>query len=282
MHAPSEKGGRMRGEETDCLSLSFLWYIVCSLFSFRVEDGTSRAGGFSDVLVQTRGYPLNPFRRVRVARKRFREGEDKMLENEVLALSRLSSCQGVVRFLWRDGMDVFLEAAEGDLFDLISSSPLSEEEAAKTGEGVREALLHIHFFGVAHMDVKPENVLLFGTKERRVVKLCDFNLSFVDPPPVAKGGKGSRSYSAPEVFGEGGFDPFAADAWSLGVLVFASLTGVLPFSNTETCPRYASFRRRGSFLSHPCGEVLEKKIVSLLSTDPGERLSKLRGESFLP
>ena len=114
-----------------------------------------------------------------------------------------------------------------------------------------------------------------------MAKLCDFNLSLVDPPPLVRGGKGSRGYASPEISSGQEFDPFAADAWSLGVLLFASMTGLLPFSNSANCPRFIGYKRRGHLHTFPCSKELGAKMVSLLCLDPEKRLFYLRNVPLL-
>ena len=97
-----------------------------------------------------------------------------------------------------------------------------------------EALAHAHANGIFHRDLKPSNILL--APDGRPLRL-DFNLSVDDRRPVWKVG-GTLPYMAPEELsalcesrnGDGPprYDP-RSDLFSLGVIVYELLAGVLPF-----------------------------------------------------
>ena len=66
--------------------------------------------------------------------------------------------------------------------------------------------------------------------ETNSIKLIDFGLSTtlgVCLDPV-----GSRSYCAPEVWDEA-YDPFVADAWSLGICLFSMKLAFFPFERAH-------------------------------------------------
>jgi serine/threonine protein kinase len=44
---------------------------------------------------------------------------------------------------------------------------------------------------------------------------------------------GTPSYMAPEILSDNKYEPFGADIWSLGVLLFTLLTGAPPFKSKE-------------------------------------------------
>jgi serine/threonine protein kinase len=55
---------------------------------------------------------------------------------------------------------------------------LSAADVVVMGADIAEALLHVHLRGLAHKDVKPQNILLGRDQQGRLrAKLCDFDLA---------------------------------------------------------------------------------------------------------
>merc|ERR1719421_2541691 len=139
---------------------------------------------------------------------------------------------------------IFMElAGGGELFDQVidrGANAMSEDIARGFFTQLIDGLAYCHLAGVAHRDLKLENVLL---NEAGVLKLIDFGLSHVYPRLADKETVdrskplrdvcGSKSYAAPEVLASIGYDGYAADMWSLGVCLFAMLSGFFPLDEAS-------------------------------------------------
>lgn len=141
-----------------------------------------------------------------------------------------------------------------------------------------ECLMHLHHLHLAHLDIKPDNFLIFGDQ----VKLADFNTS----RDIRRGQKMKKSYgnllfAAPETLNcdQEGYDPFKADVWALGALFFIFLTGKMLFGNLENnnCEHSTSIYER-KILEHQIDfESVQKEhrylLTKMLERKPENRLS---------
>jgi calcium-dependent protein kinase len=91
------------------------------------------------------------------------------------------------------------------------------------------AVSHIHRIGIVHRDLKPENFIFSTRKSTQELKLVDFGLSnkFSNKFDKLHSTVGTPFYVAPEVL-RGTYDS-KCDLWSVGVMLFAMLSGELPF-----------------------------------------------------
>ena len=116
------------------------------------------------------------------------------------------------------------------LKDLIQRDErLNPEEAVRILIQICDALAHAHSQNVIHRDIKPQNIMLTG--EGRV-KVADFGIARAAADATITYGRsllGSVYYSSPEQARGSSTDP-KSDVYSLGVLFYEMLTGVVPFS----------------------------------------------------
>jgi hypothetical protein len=114
---------------------------------------------------------------------------------------------------------------------------LKPYEVLDIGAQVAEALHYSHQRGIVHRDIKPENVMVTREGDEWRAKLMDFGIAL--GPKDSRMTKsdiivGTLAYLPPESILDSSSSP-AADIYSLGVVLFESLSGKLPFSgDTQT------------------------------------------------
>jgi len=127
--------------------------------------------------------------------------------------------------------------AGGDLFDrFMHSGTIAERLVAEITSQVASALKYAHGRGIAHRDLKLENICFVNRDPRAChVKVIDWGLGRYFGASRMKSNVGSMTFSAPEVLNhEAGNDGYtsACDIWSLGVIAYVVLCGRPPFSGS--------------------------------------------------
>lgn len=115
----------------------------------------------------------------------------------------------------------------GDLFKVITTSEISKDDVLRIFMQVVDAVAYLHDKGIAHMDLKLENIFV---DDENNAKLADFGCC--ETPESRKRrieNKGTLYYAAPEMFENGSFDNRPADIWSLGILLYALFFKHLPW-----------------------------------------------------
>ncbi|XP_054554160.1 MAP/microtubule affinity-regulating kinase 4-like [Talpa occidentalis] len=145
---------------------------------------------------------------------------------------------------------------------------LGEREARPLFRQILAALSYCHAKGIAHRDVRPENILL--TREGKV-KLVDFGLSVQAFNRALSRCCCRPEYRAPEVYLGQRYNGPKVDVWSLGVLLYRMLTGKLPFR----APHLPAVRVRvlGAYLQlpHYLTEQCQDLLAKMLEKDPWRR-----------
>ena len=123
------------------------------------------------------------------------------------------------------GVHLMLQFCAGG--DLVGKQ-LGDAEARRMARGILRACARAHALGIAHMDVKPANVLLNTDGEDEYL-LCDWGISRTSSTKPAYGAaaKGSPVYCAPETLRS--IYTSASDVWSVGTTVYQVLAGRHPF-----------------------------------------------------
>lgn len=110
---------------------------------------------------------------------------------------------------------------------MLTEARFGEAAAQRMFVQVATAVRYCHKNSIIHRDIKLDNVLL---DDDDVCKLCDFGVSrALSPHKVIQEQCGTPAYLAPEIVQDEGYSGFKADVWSLGVLLYVLVSGVMPF-----------------------------------------------------
>jgi hypothetical protein len=155
-------------------------------------------------------------------------------EREALAARRLRHDRCVRAYdVGHDGSHVYIayEYVPGrTLREVIRSGAVADEDAVEVAAQVLDALAHAHRAGIVHRDVKPANILL-EDRDGLAIRLLDFGLAQFDGADTltAVGDvPGTLAYIAPERLDGGEASP-ESDVWSVGVLLWETLSDRHPF-----------------------------------------------------
>lgn len=139
---------------------------------------------------------------------------------------------------------------------------------------------HLHACGIIHRDIKPENLLV---DKKGVVKIVDFNIC-VELETNAAGEEeavecwhGTPAFTPPECLqpDQKRVAGRPLDMWSLGVTLFATVVGQLPFS-AELLPELFENIRTESVVfpsNLTLSDDLKDLVAGLMTKDPLERLT---------
>ena len=177
---------------------------------------------------------------------------------------------------------IVLEYVAGESLSRILSreKKLPLERALKLTEEIADALDYAHGQGVIHRDIKPGNILV--TPEGRA-KVADFGIAKLNLAHFTIPGRvvGTPAYMAPEQLAGEGVDG-RSDLFSLGVILYAMVTGHSPFqgnSATTVCFKVAnSDPIAASALDMSLPPHLDAVIRRAMAKDPKERYQ--RGGEF--
>jgi len=169
----------------------------------------------------------------------------------------------------------------GELFDyLVERGELPQIEALKYFRQIVSGIEYCHSHLICHRDLKPENLLL---NHKKNIKLADFGMaSLMKEGTLLETSCGSPHYASPEVVTGSQYDGLQADIWSCGVILFALLTGRLPFDD-DNIRRLLGKVRSGKFVIPNSVPPLARDLISkMLVVDVEKRitLDKIRAHPW--
>lgn len=166
-----------------------------------------------------------------------------------------------------------MEFVDGvELFEyLVRRGALPSAEALNFFQQIICGLEYCHKRLICHRDLKPENILL----DRHLnVKIADFGMTSLSPPGAfLETSCGSPHYCDPMVVSGAKYDGLKADIWSCGVILYAMVTGRLPFDD-DNIQRLLKKVQVGNYhMPQHLPADLRNLIASMLTVDPDQRIT---------
>nr|XP_008989675.3 serine/threonine-protein kinase MARK2-like [Callithrix jacchus] len=170
----------------------------------------------------------------------------------------------------REACQLVLEYAEGgSLADWLEKNIMEEEEARGMFQQMLSAVSYLHYRRIAHRDLKPDNMLLDGKGN---IKIVDFGSATIyHEGQRLRAGHGTLPYMAPELFGAQGYECPAMDIWSLGVTLYQMVSNSLPFFAVSRFQLISLILSGQYVIRHYFSEGLKSLIKNLLISNPNER-----------
>ena len=180
---------------------------------------------------------------------------------------------------------IVMELLEGrTLREILSrEAPLETARATSIMLQASDAVAAAHQAGIIHRDLKPSNILITQSADQpAVVKVLDFGIAKFfagnddDADDLAQTNTviGTPRYMSPEQHGGGELTP-ATDVYSLGVILYEMLSGMVPFSGSTPAE---IAQKHANDMPHSPREVVaaipedvERIILHALEKQPSDR-----------
>ncbi|CAL1699251.1 unnamed protein product [Somion occarium] len=170
---------------------------------------------------------------------------------------------------------LILEYVEGgELFDfLVNRGKLGPLEALGYFKQIVYGLNYAHTFSIIHRDLKPENILIHSLNPP-LIKIADWGMAAFAPPSLQlETSCGSPHYASPEIVNGHKYTGTATDIWSCGVILYALLTGRLPFDDKNVRTLLGKVKM-GKYDMPPYLDPLAKDLLSrMLIVDVNKRIT---------
>ncbi|TKA51046.1 hypothetical protein B0A53_05841 [Rhodotorula sp. CCFEE 5036] len=211
-------------------------------------------------------------------RKKDQDRANKMLlgiEREIVIM-KLIEHPNVLRLLdvWETGSELYLimEYVEGgELFDyLVRRKRLHADEARHYFQQIISGVDYCHRFNICHRDLKPENLLLDSEKN---IKIADFGMAALEREGrLLETSCGSPHYASPEIVAGENYHGSSSDIWSCGIILYALLTGVLPFDHGDIRTLLSLVKRGEYYMPPELPTDAQDLIRKMLVVDPEKRI----------
>lgn len=195
-------------------------------------------------------------------RRLMKKIDQKHLKNEIKIMKSLHHLNITTLLGYLTDVDnhylIMEHASGGDLCDyILNNGACKESNGKKIVASILNATDYIHSKGVAHRDLKLDNILLSG-RCNFDIKIADFGLSTrVSGPRSLTTYCGTEGYMAPEILNGLKYDE-SVDMWSIGVIIYIIVTGYYPFASKNEYRNYFEMKKG----ENPLHKILIEKYIS--------------------
>jgi len=177
---------------------------------------------------------------VKILKKKKMDAEDFELYKREVEILKICQHPNIIRLLdcFENSEYIYI------VMEYLSGGPLlqyfkerkyklKEDRVKDIAHQISTALFYLKSFGIAHRDMKPDNIMMASNTDDGEIKLIDFGLSkIIGPKERSKDPFGTIPYAAPEIILRKPYS-HSVDIWSLGVTVFFLMTGFHPFDSHD-------------------------------------------------
>lgn len=161
----------------------------------------------------------------------------------------------------------------GDLLSYVKKrNKLTESVAKYIFRQIITSLDYTHCQNIVHRDIKLDNILLdiHGN-----IKICDFGVSkyIKARKEIMYDQCGTPAYIAPEILKGQGYEGPPVDFWSAGVVLYAMLSGTVPFKTTDMNELHRMILRGEYSQIEGVSKEANNLISSILEVDPRKRFT---------
>ena len=245
---------------------------------------------------------------VKIIPKKHTSGPDQepLFKREIAVLSEIDSPNVVKLYeYFEDSLNFYLilEYCPTSLQLMLQcQSALDPRFIKQIFANIVHGLLVLHQNGIAHLDIKPHNILIDSYNRAKII---DFGFSeVVDSQKMYSRVCGTYAFMAPEMLKSFKYDPFKADIWSLGITFYFIIRTEFPkriisyedfwnfiYEDTATMEEYGPIIRMCMQMNpndRPTIAELEKKMFPVppkrapisIPANPGSLITKRRS-SFM-
>jgi len=145
-----------------------------------------------------------------------------------------------------------LEYCPGENITVLATqkSPILSKYVFQILKDSCEAIAYIHAKGYLHLDVKPENIIVWENDDHAEVRVTDFDLSLPISATRDRRKAGTPEYMAPEQLTGKRIGP-ETDVFAFGVMAYFLITGKKPFTGATSDQMYTQKKNTSFIVQEP-------------------------------